>query len=83
MSLVREQVFDVAIDGNVTGIYGDLASAKQAAISLAKGISSVKITSIGGLAPCSAWCWDYEANDWVFSQNAVLARPARKGEASS
>ncbi len=73
--------FLVEVDGKPQGVHEDLASAKQQAISVAKGVSSMKVTSIGpGIAPCSAWYWDYAIGDWVFSQNAVFAEAKRKDE---
>ena len=73
--------FLVEIDGEPRTVHEELASAKQGAITLANGVSSMKITSKGpGLVSCSAWCWDYEISDWVFSQNAVSAEAKRKGE---
>ncbi len=73
--------FLVEIDGKPQGVREDLASAKQAAISLAEGVSSMKITSISsGIAPCSAWYWDYAISDWVFSQNAIFAEAKGKDE---
>ncbi len=73
--------FRVEIDGKPQAIHDDLASAKQEAISLANGVSSMMVTSIGpGIAPSSAWYWDYTINAWVFSQNAVFAKAKRKDE---
>lgn len=73
--------FLVEIDGKPQGVHEDITSAKQEAISLAKGVSSMKVTSIGsGIAPCSAWYWDYAISDWVFSQNAIFAEAKRKDE---
>ena len=71
--------FLIEIDGERQGFHNDIASAKQEAISLANGVSSMKITDTG-IMPQSAWCWDYTKNNWVFSQNAVLAEAKRKGE---
>ena len=71
--------FLVEIDGKQQDFCNDIASAKQKAISLANGVSSVKITDTG-IMPQSAWCWDYTKNAWVFSQNAVFAEAKRKGE---
>lgn len=71
--------FLVEIDGNKHAFYDDLDSAKKEATHLSKGVSSMKITSFGpGAAPCSAWHWDYEINDWVFCENAVFAEAKRK-----
>ena len=73
--------FKVEIDGEPKSVHDDLASAKQKAISLANGVSSMKVTSVGpGTVPCSAWYWDYAIGDWVFSQNAVFAEAKRKDE---
>ncbi|MCM2290348.1 MAG: hypothetical protein NDI67_15090 [Sulfuritalea sp.] len=73
--------FLVEIDGKQQAFHDDIVSAKQNAISLAKGVSAVKITSVGpGAVPSSAWYWDYAISAWVFSQNAVFAEAKRKGE---
>ena len=73
--------FLVEIDGKPQGVREDIASAKQETISLANGVSSMKITSIGpGITPCSAWYWDYAISDWVFSENSVFAEAKRKDE---
>ncbi|KAF0163274.1 MAG: hypothetical protein FD157_3144 [Rhodocyclaceae bacterium] len=73
--------YRVEIDGKPHPLYYDLDSAKQAAVCLAKGASSMKITTIRpvGMA-ASAWYWDYEIGEWVFAQNAVLAIAKKKGE---
>ena len=73
--------FQIEIDGKLQAICDDIASAKQKAISLANGVSSMKVTSVGpGATPSSAWYWDYTITDWVFSQNAVFAIAKRKDE---
>jgi hypothetical protein len=73
--------FQIEIDGKLQTICDDIASAKQVAISLANGVSSMKVASVGpGATPSSAWCWDYTISDWVFSQNAVHAVAKRKDE---
>ena len=73
--------FLVEIDGKPTAAHGDLLSAKAAAILLTKGLSSVKIMSVGpGTVPSSSWYWDYAISDWVFSQNTVFAEAKRKDE---
>ena len=73
--------FRIEIDGKPQAFCDDIASAKQEAIFLAKGVSSMKVTSVGpGATPSSAWYWDYTISDWVFSQNAVFAEAKRKGE---
>ena len=72
--------FLVEIDGKPQAFHDDIASAKQEAISLAKGVSSMKVTSVAGIVPSSAWYWDYAINAWVFSQNAVFAEAKRKDE---
>lgn len=73
--------FLVEIDGKLRAVHDDLASAKQEAISLANGVSSMKITSVGPAGvPSSAWYWDYAIDDWVYSQNAVFAEAKRKDE---
>ena len=70
--------FLVEIDGDLRAVHDDLATAKQEAISLANGVSSMKITSAGpGTLPSSAWYWDYAISDWVHSQNAVLVEAKR------
>lgn len=74
MNIQRAAGFLVEIDGEPKSVYEDLISAKNAAISLSNGSSRLKITSIGpGIVPSSAWCWDYESNEWVFTENAVFA----------
>ena len=81
MSEHRVTGFLVEIDGKQQTFHEDIESAKQEAITLAKGESSMKIKSVGlGSVPCSAWCWDYEISNWVFSQNAVFAEAKRKNE---
>lgn len=73
--------FLVKIDGKPQTVHDDIASAKQEAISLANGVSSMEVTSIGhGIVPSSAWYWDYTISGWVFSQNAVFAKAKRKDE---
>jgi len=73
--------FLVEIDGKPQAVHDDIASAKQEAISLAMGVSSMKVTSVGpGIVPSSAWYWDYTISAWVFSQNAVFAEAKRKDE---
>ncbi len=81
MSEHRVTGFRIEIDGKSQAFHEDIESAKQTAISLANGVSSIKITSVGpGNMPSSAWCWDYENSEWVFSQNAVFAEAKRKNE---
>lgn len=81
MSVNSVTGFIVEIDGKQQGVYDDIASAKQEAISLSSGVSSIKVTSIGpGSTPSSAYCWDYKLEAWVFSQNAVFAEAKRKDE---
>lgn len=81
MSENSAKCFLVIIDGERRDICGDLASAKQKAISLANGVSSILITSGGpGAVSSSAWYWDYKNGAWVFSENAVFAKAKRKDE---
>ncbi len=81
MNEQRVTGFLIEIDGKQRTFHDDIESAKQEALSLANGVSSIKIRSVGpGSVPSSAWCWDYEISDWVFSQNAVFAKAKRKNE---
>ena len=79
MNAQRVKGFIIEIDGEKIAVEDNLESAKQKARPFANEGSSIKITSVGtGSVPSSAWYWDYEISNWVFSQNAVFAKAQRK-----
>lgn len=74
--------FEVEIDGKPHSMHSDLESAKNEAISISNGVSSMMITSLAAsaLVASCVWVWDYAINDWVFSQNASFANANRKDQ---
>jgi hypothetical protein len=75
MSVHRVSGFLIEIDRKEQGFHEDLDYAKQVAPSLENGVSSIMIKSVNpNNVPSSAWCWDYEKEDWEFYQNAALAQ---------